>query len=479
MADDDKVKNEDLIQVSKDRFLPTEIKDQDPKHEDYSLAKEFAKSAKGFNWKFYSILLIFLGIVIGGTIAITTYIDIQNQQAQFSFDIEDISNLQEQISSKDREEKKLNLAKSDLSQIIKELDQKVVEVNSEYSKKMEDLAAKGLSTADLNKEINNLKVAKDAQIIKINKEYEPKIAAQETKIAQAETEYNKKKEKLEADINKAEKIVNNYKKLQQMQINALNKKHSNEIYNLKMKYNPFFTEDNVKQILKSSDKKKMLVKPSLEDISSLYNNKVVTESEINAIRKKIENYKVIIDRLQKIPYTNSVAPSLNVIQNDAYFLITEYERITKKLIKNLEVLQKYQRAFNQIAEFSVDSGIIIDATNKDDVIFSLKPVVTIEDGDTGMIFRDADQYIGSIVFQKYNGRANARVVDLTANAKIQPLDKIFVKKKKITPVETETIIEEETSNETPVETTDETLETDIEPTGTQIENSETGKEVAP
>ena len=95
MANDNKIV-EDLIQISKDRFLPKEVKDQEHKVAEYSLAKEFAKTKKSFDYKFYSILGIFLLTVIGGTVAITTFVDLQNQKTQYTFNIEDI-NLQEQL----------------------------------------------------------------------------------------------------------------------------------------------------------------------------------------------------------------------------------------------------------------------------------------------------------------------------------------------------------------------------------------------
>jgi len=426
MADDDKV--EDLIQISKDRFLPKEVVDQEQKALEYSLDREFAKTKKAFDWKFYSILVVFLLVVIGGTFVTTTYVEIQNQKTQFSFNIEDI-NLQEQITSTKREEKNVNLAKEKYSNIVKERADKIKAVEEKYTQAIEAIGKSTANPAEANEKIQNLRATKDEDVKKINAEYAPKIAQEENNLEKAESEFASKKAKLEADINKADKIVNNYKRLQQLQIDKLNQEHDEAMENLKLRYNPNFTEADLKEIIRSAGKTKPLDKPMLENIEGLTKNRVITESEYKSIRSKIENYQKVIDRMKKIPYVNSVDPAIKLMQNDTYFLISEYERIMVKMLKNLEILQKYQHAFNQITEFSVDNGIIIDANNSTDVIYSLKPVVAVEDGDVGLVFRKADEYIGTITFEMKYGKVLAKITDMAADQKMLPLDKIFVKKK--------------------------------------------------
>jgi len=426
MANDNKVK--DLIQISKDRFLPKEVVDIDHKSVEYSLDKEFAKTKKTFDLKFYAILIIFLLVVIGGTFITTMIVEMQNQKTQFSFNIEDI-NLQEQISSTKREEKNVNLAKENLNNVIKEKTAKIKVIEDTYTQEIEKIKTTSNNPNEARAKIENLKAVKENDIKKINTDYNTQIAKEEGNVARAERDLANKKAKLEQDINKADAIVNNYKRLQQMQIDNLNQKHYQEMENLKLKFNPYFTEANLREILKSANQAKLIEKPLLENIEGLTKNRVITDSEYKTLRTKVENYQKIVSRMQKIPYINSVDPAMKVIQNDSYFLISEYERITAKMIKNLEILQKYQRAFNQIAEFSVDNGIIIDATNTSDVIYSMKPVVQVEDGDVGLIFRKSDEYIGSIVFEMKYGKIMARISDISLNQKILPLDKIFVRKK--------------------------------------------------
>ncbi|MDH4261761.1 MAG: hypothetical protein OEV78_01815 [Spirochaetia bacterium] len=459
MADDDKVK--DLIQISKDRFLPKEVSDQDVKPQEYFLDKEFAKTKKAFDWKFYSILLIFLLVVIGGTIIITTIVEIQNQKTQYSFNIEDI-NLQEQISSTKREEKNVNLAKEKLNKVIKEKTDKIKIIEDNYTLEIEKAGKSSTNQAEIKTKIDGLKTAKASDIKKINIEYEPLISKEEENVAKAEKDFDTKKAKLEQDINKADKIVNNYKKLQQMQIAGLKRIHEIEMDNLKLRYNPVFTEEGVREIIRSSLKMKLLDKPMLKNIEGLTRNRVITESEYKTIRSKIEDYQKIVNRMQKIPYTNSVDPALKVMQNDTYFLISEYERIMSEMLINLEILQKYQRAFNQITEFSVDNGIIIDASNSTDVIYSIKPVVQIDDGDVGLIFRKSDEYIGTITFEMKYGKLVASISDIVPSQKMMPLDKIFVKKKAVViPEKTESIKEG-------------TMKSDTKPVEKDLENTKDG-----
>lgn len=466
MADDNKI--EDLIQVSKDRFLPKEVTDQDQKKLEYSLDKEFAKTKKSFDWKFYSILLIFLLVVIGGTFLTTTYVEIQNQKTQYSFNIEDI-NLQEQITSTKREEKNVNLAREKLNKVIKEKESKIAEIENAYTLDIEKITKSGSENSKT--ELEKLKTEKENNLNKINSTYAPLIAKEESNVEKAESDFADKKAKLEADINKADKIVNNYKRLQQMQITALKTKHADEMTQMKLKYNPNFTEANIREILRAVNKIKLLDKPVLRNMEGLTKNHVISESELKAIRSKIEDYQNIINRMQKIPYTNSVDPALKVMQNDTYFLISEYERIMAKMLKNLEVLNKYQQAFNQIAEFSVDSGIIIDGSNPNEVIFSLKPVVQVKDGDTGLIFRKSDEPIGTILFELKYGKITGVITEVISGQKIQPLDKIFIRKKITKQEKTESMTDNEKSS-TPA---DESINTAVPPK----DDSNTIKEDAP
>ena len=448
MANDNKI--EDLIQISKDRFLPKEVQDKEHKVVEYSLTREFAKTKKSFDLRFYSILVIFLLIVIGGAIIITTYVENKNQQAQFTFNIEDI-NLQEQISSTKREEKNVNLAKEQLAKVMKEKEDKIKEVEKKYTLDIEKVNKGNLKPDEIKSQIAQAKASKDSDIKKIDAEYSSLIAKAEQNVENAEVQFKRKKEKLEEDINKADKIVNNYKRLQQMQVDALNQKHETEMANLKLKYNPHFTEENIRTILKSVKNMKVIENPSLENIDGLAKNKVILDSELKTIRTKIDNYQKIIGKLQKIPYTNSVEPAMKLVQSDTYFLIGEYERILGKLLKSLEILQKYQRAFNQIAEFSVDNGIIIDAGNPNDVVYSLKPVVQVEDGDTGLIFRKSDELVGTMIFEMKYGKMTGRIAETGINQQILPLDKIFIRKKtvikEVPEEESKVIIEDEGNKE--------------------------------
>lgn len=427
MADDNKIK--DLIDISKDRFLPKEISDKDPKPVQYSLDTEFAKTAKkGFNWKFYSILFIFLAVVIGG--AVFTPVAIKLFSTEESFNIGTNINLSEQLDASKRQLKKVNLAKSELDAINKEKDNEILDIEKDYSKSIEDISKKGLAPDQSKAEIEKLKTEKSAKIDKIDKKYEPKITEAQNKVDETQKEYEEKLAEEKKQTNKAQSIIDNYKKLQKMQIDKLAQLHRAEMASQKLKYNPYFYEPELRKITQSMYRKKVLDKPILEDISALTLNHVITDAELNAIRSKITEYQKVLQRMQKIPYTNSVAPALDAVQNDSYFLITEYERIMRKMLKNLEILQKYQQAFNQIAEFSVDSGIVIDATNSTDVIYILKPVVQVSDGDTGLVFRQSDEYIGTMIFELKSGKLMAKIIDMAPDQTMHPLDKIFIQKKK-------------------------------------------------
>ncbi|HPA73977.1 MAG TPA: hypothetical protein PKY31_17020, partial [Spirochaetota bacterium] len=60
-------------------------------------------------------------------------------------------------------------------------------------------------------------------------------------------------------------------------------------------------------------------------------------------------------------------------------------------------------------------------------------VHTVKSGDTGLVFRDDDEYIGKIEFVVSATDTTAKIVDLAENKKLRPFDKILIKYRKEQP----------------------------------------------
>ncbi len=417
----------DLIRLSKDNFLPDEVRDTTPASPEYSVEDEIVKAKKNRDGKFYLVITSFLAIVIGGAYLGTSFVQKSYMETTIGFGDFDELNLQEMLTSTRQEERALNLAKEKLSAVEIERQTKIDEVRADYAEKIDNIYAQELPAAETKPLVDDLKLAREKEIEEVEKDFAGSIASEESNVAKREAELEAKREKLEEEVNKAESIVNNYKRLQQMQIRKLKDEHNREMANLILRYNPYFKQTELRQIIKEVKSEKTIEQPTLFDYrQSLYHIGILTEGEFENLRAKLTEYESLMDRLQQIPYKNHVAPSLDAMQNSGYFMISQYERLVNQLAIMVE---QYHTAFEHITEKSPDSGIVIDAGNQLDVLVSMKAMVDIEEGDRGLIFRNSDEFIGTLVFEMRYGKLVASVLELTPGQSIQPFDKIYMQKK--------------------------------------------------
>ena len=58
----------------------------------------------------------------------------------------------------------------------------------------------------------------------------------------------------------------------------------------------------------------------------LSDKKILIQSDFNNLRENINNYFLLLNRMQEIPYENSVAPTLNQMDYLSKTIINNYEK---------------------------------------------------------------------------------------------------------------------------------------------------------
>jgi hypothetical protein len=76
-----------------------------------------------------------------------------------------------------------------------------------------------------------------------------------------------------------------------------------------------------------------------------------------------------------------------------------------------------------------ENGFIVDARNKQRIAIFVNPSYTVANGDLGLVFRQDDEFIGTIRFAVVNGAVSAQQIEISANKAIQPFDKFLIKRK--------------------------------------------------
>lgn len=394
MGNENEVK--DIVDKSKEIFLPSEFPDVEGKVAIYSLRDEFAKTKKSKTTGFKLVVVAFLAVLILITILITNYVQQQYRKKEITVtEFEDLK-LKELFDTAKRNQRALEQAKKDLEELRIGLDNE-------------------LRSAKTNRERSSIRARYNRMIRQKNRE-----------IAQKQREIDSYDLRMRESIRKAEEIVNNHTKLHRLKMKELRK-------DLTLKYNPYFSSSRLRGILRSRLDRSVNDDPDYADYHPVITDeKILSESQFKSLRRKTTNQLLLTERLRKVPYIHSVKPALQHIENLSLSAIQQYETLWSSLAQTLNnrnrLLNNYQYAFNHLTRTSPESGYIIDPRNPNDIGVYINKIHSIKEGDTALVFRSDDEYIGKISFFFGEEGIRAKVVTLKGIKEIEPFDKILLEK---------------------------------------------------
>lgn len=383
-------------------FLPEAIQDPDGKPPEYSLNSEFAQTKKNRNFGFYLLVAGFMVALIAGTLMLAQLI-----QERFN-----------------REE--VEIAAFEDIRLIEILD-KAKRLEGELERARARL---GETRSTMNDELAR---AKDEETKKnIRAKYGSRLKNQQHEVAGLQQKLDAHDARLQENIKKAEAIVGNYQKLHKIEMDRQKQYYENRIAETVLKYNPHFTERDLRKILE--DKNPPLEKgvPRLRDYKKeLTSDARYSEAEFTEMRKMQSDQQSVIRRLNRIPYINSVAPSLDKIEYFSRELTGRYERMWGGLADSVRVksaqLGHFRFAFDYLSRTEPESGYIVDSRDPNAIYVYLRAVNMVKDGTTALVFRKDDEYVGRISFYAGDAGIMARVVEAQEGRKIQPFDRILIK----------------------------------------------------
>jgi len=176
----------------------------------------------------------------------------------------------------------------------------------------------------------------------------------------------------------------------------------------------------------------------LPDYSSLLSSEnVLSQRSFNDLRTSIREFQALLDRLEQVPYENSVPVALASLRELETIIIARYEYLWTELTDRIgtknsiifdqeqtiesqqTLISRYHYAMEHLARDSRENGYIIDARNSGDMLVYVNPALPVPDGSTAYVFREVDDFIGEI--RLFGDRAE--LVELAdGNRPIQPFD---------------------------------------------------------
>jgi hypothetical protein len=435
MANGNKI-DKDLVEQTKAKFLPEEIIDKEKRSYLYSLDNEFAKTRKNKNITLWLSILAFIGVIFAGTYFLTMYLEEQDKKIEVNISDFDDLRLKDVLDSARKKSDNADIVAIQLDILeIAMLDEILAARNRHYRRELE-IINRNLSDKETESNLARIRGDEKKDVKRIRRKYRGLIWNKKRELNALLKKQREEQAKLEK-----ENALSNEDRLYAMRTKNLKNQQKKgtrllkgylrrySIY-VKRKYDPVFQSGTVNRIIKSSTYKSQREDPAFyENYDRLLSSKrPLSQKSFRELQKKVKNYDRLIKRLRWVPYENSMDPSIDQVDFLTKSIIYDYERQIRQ--RDWE-LSNFRYAMNYILNLRPENGYIIDARNPELIKFHMFRALRVADGESAMVFRNEDEYIGKIQFVKKPYGMRARVIATEGDKKIQPFDKILLELKEM------------------------------------------------
>jgi len=386
------------------------------------------------------IVLIFIGLIAGLTVFVTYYSEKKDSNIEVSISEFDDLRLKEILNSSRLSDNNLQIGKNEILSLMIEMRNRILEVNNRYRARQNSVLDKGYPDNVTREKLVELRNAENSEVNAIKAKYEGQINKKRAIIGEIE------REKIKADraLQKENKSLGKFDdenrlyahKMKQLQdssrsgLNALTDFYERYIKYIILKYNPVFTSGEVKQTLERGLAKDEQQK--LREYDELYaRENIISRQRFDETRTKINDQNILIQRLAGVGYENSVPPALKSIDNISKSIVNDYETFSFGLTSTIKLknsqIEDYRIALDAVLKERPESGYIISAVNPSRISIHINRLLTVKEGDTALVFRTDDLYIGEIAFYRTSEGMKAKLVSLAGKEKMRPFDRILIK----------------------------------------------------
>jgi len=328
------------------------------------------------------------------------------------------------------------------------MQKEILRVKEGTARQRETVLAQHLPEAETDKKLKQIQVQEKTRINAVEAQYKNKLNDKEEEILVLKAKVAASNKGMKDNVQQAENILNNYQKLHNIRMDKQKAYYENEIYKLKLyhkryvealilKYNPVFRSTRIQEILKSETNPDYTKTPNMKGFQNdLDREGALSKAGYDRIKRNIENNALILARMNRIPYENSVAPALTQMTQLTNRIIYDYENLWYDLVNIIrrknEIIGNYRYAFDYHSQIYPEGGFVIDPRNANNIRIHLSTVLKVKTGDIGLIFRAEDEYIGKIKLIKSSSIVYGTTIEVAQNKKILPFDKILIKLQKET-----------------------------------------------
>ena len=212
---------------------------------------------------------------------------------------------------------------------------------------------------------------------------------------------------------------------------ALRARRQRETAELTLRYNPDVGGEEIERLLNDTSAAPLRRFDELAPYTpTLDRLGILTPDEYAALRERCRELRELVERLDAVPYRNSVPPILEALDTRLHEVVLSYETIwtglNEAVVQRDALIEDFRFALDELTSENGDTGYILDPRDPDNVIMFIGQIHPVAAGSVAYVFRTDDIYVGMIEFDERDDRLAARVVQTAPNMELCTFDKVLV-----------------------------------------------------
>ena len=443
----------DLVERSKLAFLRETVRKYGRKQDQYDLEREFARTKENRSW--------FVPFMIAGLIAVCTIAVIgvtwfiQRRSRDITIEVDDFAgvNLREILGEAQRLQNERDAVKSELGQVIADRDARIAAIERQRDQAVSLLTNAELTPAQLSARTRQINVQVAAEIEAVTAAAAARAAELEGQIDELSAAIDQYDTRQLEQASAQAEILDNERKVFELQLQetidsyesriaTLTDRYEAEIANLEqfqtqferaliLRYNPDVAGEDIERLLNDTSAAPLRRFDELAPYTpTLDRLGILSPDEYAALRERCRELAELVERLDAVPYRNSVPLILDALDTRLREVVLGYETIWTSLneavVQRDERIEDFRFALNELISENGDTGYILDPRDPDNVIMFVGQIHPVAAGSVAYVFRTDDTYVGVIEFYERDGRLAGRVVQTAPNMELRTFDKVLV-----------------------------------------------------
>ena len=453
-----------LAEQSKLVFLRETAREFSREPQQYDVAVEFAKTKQNRSWFVPLTIAGLIAVFTVAVIGVTWYI--QNNSRDITIDVDDFVgvNLREVLDEAQRLQNEFETTSRELERVIEDRDDRINAIERDRNQEISLLANAELTPAQRSAQVNQINAGATIEIETVTAETAPRITELDERIAELRTAIDRydtrqlEQARTQADILNNERelfelqlqeTVDRYESqiatltdryqaevndLEQFQVEferTLRSRYQREIAALTLRYNPDVSGEAIERLLGDAFGDPVLQFDDLAPYAATLGRLgILTPDEHAALQERYRELVALVERLDAVPYRNSVPAMLEALDVRLREVVLRYETIWTNLedavVRRDSLIEDFLFALDELASINGDTGYILDPRDPSNVIVFVGQIHPVVAGNVAYVFRTDDTYVGLIEFYEHDGRLVARVVQTAPNMELRAFDKVLV-----------------------------------------------------